>query len=685
MKTKRFLSLLLSLVMALSLTVPAFAAEGIDPAYPEVMPVVLPDPGEEYANEYDAFVEQFISDYTAAHAEEYAAFDTDAWFAENWYYWTKEEYLESFNVDEADFKDALWEEYLSPKVAKAYDAKRVEDYRAAHPGELEALDVNELLAQKGYVAPMEMYMRDWGLDTEEAVISLLTYYIQVRRGAEERRARAEAYRAEDPESWAGFDVEAYFEEEYGWWWNDKEGFMQANDLYTEEEFAEYLYVMYMDDLTWTPWRPDVTLVVNGEPFYESGIYAEGGVSFLPVDELNAILGTALEGDRLGIRAAAEAAGWDVTWNSWRNQVVLLDKAKLTKGFYDEKGAYSQQSFAKLDKLVKWMMEASKMEEGKAYRTTETVTVDATLFNTLDGDESYTLDLTVDTLVKDRVYDVTVTANLAQLMELLPKEVLDRLAYVLPKFTFQNLKTALTGCKIQMLFNMDTGALYVNAPLLALFDDSVDADTWYSFDFSSVYNEENIAAAFAMVQDLDMGELLYSSLLENSATNHWGATDAYGDFVEQRTVLAAVAGDKAITESGDTLTWKLNAQGLDEVMKSIGPWMEDADKLFKELDMTLTVKKNGEMSLSAVVRPNSEAMTGEYGRYYYYDFSDYIFNQLMDFRYTAEAKGNPDHAEGALEFHWKNLFKVEMKMKGDRKPSETAPRTAPPAGANIVKI
>ncbi len=66
----------------------------------------------EEEDDYTAFLRQFTADYRSAHPEEYAAFDPDAWFSQEWGWWTREEYMENFGVTEEGFRDAMWEEVL---------------------------------------------------------------------------------------------------------------------------------------------------------------------------------------------------------------------------------------------------------------------------------------------------------------------------------------------------------------------------------------------------------------------------------------------------------------------------------------------------------------------------------------------------------------------------------------------
>ena len=130
------------------------------------------------------------------------------------------------------------------------------------------------------------------------------------------------------------------------------------------------------------------------------------------------------------------------------------------------------------------LEANKGKEGEAQRTTSTFDFTLTAFNSLDGDETYTVTVKADLLVKDQVADLTLTADLAQLWVLLPQSVKDKMAANLPKVTFQDLPALLGGCKLRLIYNMEEGALYWNIPLLGLFDGCIEVNTWGRVDLSS---------------------------------------------------------------------------------------------------------------------------------------------------------------------------------------------------------
>ena len=82
----------------------------------------------------------WLAEFEAAHPGTIAKFDADAWFAQEYFYWTREEYMQYYDlVTEDDFKAAMLENYISELQWKEeqknqYDANKLE--LGGVPGEL---------------------------------------------------------------------------------------------------------------------------------------------------------------------------------------------------------------------------------------------------------------------------------------------------------------------------------------------------------------------------------------------------------------------------------------------------------------------------------------------------------------------------------------------------------------------
>lgn len=696
MKAKRFLSFVVSLSLAASLAVPALAQEGTE---------------DGFLDRY-AFIDQYIANAPAAED-----FDAEAWYQE-YVAWdvddmTKEEYMEWLELDEEEFRAEMWQSYawemglpIYEEAEAAYDAYVVEYYEAAHPGELESLSTEDLLARLGYtetLTPMEQFIKDWGLEGEdEARSALLSAYASERLSEEKFHADFLAYQEEYPEKWAEFDADAYFGERYAYGFDSKEEYMETMEL-SEEVFVESMFVEYVENNRWE-WEHegddnwywdgqdherDITLYANGQPV-DTDVTAADGVTYADPAVLGEILGAQFPGsDPISIRSAAEAAGWDVTWNSYRRQVVLLDRERLLTGVIVPGYGWVEEDISGLDRLAEKARTVSAQEPGQSYQTTGTVDVSYTALNSLDGDETYTAKLKVETLTRDKTCEIALSMDLTDLLGLLPKEALEEAKAQLPK-TARDLKTLLKGLKVDLIWDGETGTLYMNAPIVALMDPTpgVTADTWYAFDLSEALEAER--------EELSLAEGLYRSLLEDSGSGWAGAGDAYSDFVMEKGLFHILFGPHAVTEKNGTLTWKLDGEmisaALDAFMGATGkPGGWGDASLFKECRLEMTMDPKGNTSFDMALRPDAEGITTaiyENGDPYYSLMGGLFAWRLLgmtDFRYAASGKTSARGGTASLELHWKNSFKLALDMETTRKEVRTAPRTTPPDGAEIMEL
>ena len=697
MKAKRLLSLMLSLTLAVSLTTPALAMEA-----PAVSAEELTTTLSDY---YDPFTLEFAQQYKLDHPEEYAAFDADAWFAQEWdFYDSKAEYLADYGLTEELFREDMWVEYTTH--TEEYDAawetwqaqqatQVIEAYRSDHPGELEGLDLALLLERKGYREPLQAYMDDMGIATEEAARSqLLLEYVESRTLAQERHAQAETYRSADPASWGSFDADAYLAENYRWY--TKEEFMASwrGPFYTDEELADYLYIEFMEGKN-DPWdRRDLTLVVNGQTNYNAVVTEENWVTYTDAATLNAILGTQYpDGESVSIREAATAAGWDVVWNATGSEVVLLDRERLRSGnIYPQDLDIPAPDFTAFDGLMNRLLSDGSYDADKTYRVDQTQKLTFTALNSLDGDETATATLTGRITLSAAALEAEYTLSCAQLLELLSPQVQAQLEGALPKFKREDVKSLLTAGKLTLRADLKTGDTYLHAPILGLLDDSFAGDTW-------VHTQADFSQALALLDmaregSWDTKAFLYDTLLASS--NHsWSAQSAYLSFQQSYSMLSALTGPHFLTEKNGVYTWTLNGDALALLGSSVAGYMaqEDQDfgKFFKEFNVTLRVDKNAQVTLDMAIRPDMDALGAYIAAEASYGGTDpaqtalitWVMN-LLDFRAAAHASGDNHSMTEESSFHWKNQFKATVDSKTTRRTTDAAPSALPPKEANIVE-
>lgn len=716
---KKLLALCMTLALVLGLACPAWAAEGTYTVNGEPVPT-LPaeaDPADYFtvdvADLLDGAMDpalaetslylsetEFTEQYLEEHPEHYAAFDPDAYFEEYWGgdYYTKEEYMTDYALTtQEEFKQDMWQEYLwslssqydelSQEVAEAYGAYLVETYRAGHPGELEGLTQEELLLRKGYThdqTPAEQFMEDWGLDsTEEVLPALLTEYVRDRLAVEGTHAAFLLYQEQYPEKWEVFDAAAWLAEEWTWY-DSKEDYMNAHGLRSEQEFVEDMFVDYVSTEAWK-WEPDtppyepvvssdpLTLTANGQAVEGAVLTAENGVSYTDAATLNAILGTDLTGDKIAIREAAAAAGWDAGWNPIYNTVYLLDKEAVM--------GQLEEATAAVTAVLDWAKaHQPALENGQALKSTETAEVVLTAFNSLDGDETYSVTVTVESVMDNGGMSVTAKADVADLLKLLEEDALTAAAEEMPDLTLGELKSLLAGVEVKLYWDFAQGMALVYAPVMALFLEEWEAETWYAIDLGT----ESAALMGDGVYDFDMAGMLYAALLEDSQDSWFGPEGAYMEFMTAVEALKGICGKDTLITDGSTVTWQVTTQDMNALMAQAAG---TEGSFFKDYHITVTMREDGHMAADVGMRPDMEGMTRAMGAAspYLDEGAQALIGWalgLFDCRVTAASEGTVEAATATAEYHWKNQFKLTVESESKQTVTDESPAQILPADAAV---
>ena len=686
-QSSKLTALALSLAMALSLVLPAGAIQVPAPLKPPSSAVLAEQNTATYLS-WDEFLFQYVEN----HPELYENFDADAWFAAEYPWEDKEEFVQQYmdTADEATFKKYMWTSYLSKlssyseaygddplyqEIDAAYGSYLIDVYEARHPGELNKLKTKDLLARYGYtktLTPTEQFMKAWNLSSKEQVRPmLLSEYTSDRLRAEEHHTLALTYQALYPEQWAGFDADAWFAAEYALW--DKAEYINDFTLLTEEEFQENMFVNYVASESWKwtlPWDDNLqstTLLVNGQPV-EADITYVDTAACTDADTLNAILGTSLSGDCLPICQTAETAGWDAVWNPSCRMIALYRQEDLPQG-----------DFAQFDTLMNQLLSTFQAEKGQAYQTTETTTLKFTALNSLDGDKTATARITTELIQKDAHYELTMTINAADLLRLLPKRTLDALN---SQLDHTDLSSLLRSCKITLLINAETGDIYLNAPILGLLDDAFPSQSWLRW---------NAGQSLRLLTDIgrlewDTNHYLYQTLLRESASSQWGQWIPYASYLQSQNILGGLLAPQYFTQRGGTITWALNAESLRAAFpEELGA---AAMSIFKEYEVKLSVDRNGKMTADAAIRLDTDALAQLIlENSYDPGFSSSALTSwavgLFDFRMESHASGNADRSSSTALFHWKNQFKLEITSNSSRQRTSANPKAEPPKGSEIL--
>lgn len=284
-----------------------------------------------------------------------------------------------------------------------------------------------------------------------------------------------------------------------------------------------------------------------------------------------------------VRFAAQSLGALVGWDKDTKTVNIIDQHKLEQT-YSKKftllDRYSKEASALMgDSLSfsgKLNLELSVEEEGQV--------MPILMSGTISGGSNQQL----------ANMKATFSLDLDKLLKELGSELDDE-----DKAQLELLK----NIELNYIINLNTGMLYLNAPVLAQVDPSFKADTWFSVSINDFYKQ-------TLGLDLDLKELMQNkqnvsicqAMLQGAtATLDMDDLESYDQLVQALNTCEDLMGDKAFTKNGDTYTAKtsLSQNGaeitfqidLKETQGKLGGITVNLTAKDDEANMVMTVKQD----------------------------------------------------------------------------------------------
>ena len=566
---KKLLSVLLTLALTLSLSVPALAAAPAEVPLPDLMDpplsvedtMVIRDSGYPMDAETVAWLE--------AHPEEAAAMEAnlDQW-AETWGYSSVAEMAAAWGESEAYIGDMLLEEQAGMTMAREARQTAMTEYAAAHPGYLDGFDPDAWLrtAYPDYKDPDEAFMADHELADRATFEDYMKEdYTNHLIWMEDLRNDIDAALAENAAALDGFDVDAYFAEEYPYY-DSQEAFMADYGLLDRAEFETYLtweYLIYYAAPA-EPWTDESKEALGGVPG-ELGImvngtyltfdaekpYAENGVTYVPAAQLGEALGLTLTGDYVPLRETAQAAGCEIWWDQDYETAVVIDPAALAEAI---DGGFTALNGVLANSTLDW----------ERWAETEDWTVTLTLFDSLNGDKTYPMTLTQENLYGPEGLQATGNYDLSALMTLL--EGLGLLEYV--GEDERNVVAAVLSGDYELRWDMESGDMAFTASclsdLLSIMGTPYPKDLWFTLDGETTAElTELLSGLMDREEPITVGALTW--VLTRSTT--YGSPVFYWrDAMDFAGALALFLGDDALVREGDAWVLRL---GMDDLAALLG--------------------------------------------------------------------------------------------------------------------
>ena len=625
---KKLLSLLLALALTLSLAAPALADETQAPLWQQAgYPSLEEYLDAEYYTEaqyyaYDATpAEQksWLAAWLAAHPGGADGFDADAYFAAEYYgYDGKADYMEHWGLAT---QEEFYNDLLCSWIADGEQATWAQDQWAA-------LQADQPQRTALFLTQVDQYVKDdWGYDSLTALLADGSYF----------SSREEAY--------------LYLFDS----WNDSWAYAQE----VEAERSARLTV-----LGGVPGQYNV--LVNGKclAFGARAPKLIDGVLSVPADLLQKTLGVLVKGNADGyapLRGTAEAAGWEVLWDQEYQTAVLVDTAAQL--------ADLQGEFSQADALFTRLLELGKQVPGQSYRTDSSAELALTLFDTLNGDKTYSVKLRGEALARDGALSATLTVDAASLLGLVTAEQVKALFG--DSLSLSKLKELAQACKIELIFDPQEEMLYLRAPALAqLTGGKVPAlGQWISVDLGGL-----LAPQTTELPQLSalLSSLIYSQALSETSYGYWASPiDFYDHLKTIRAQYVALMGNGRFTEKNGTLTYSLDAKTVNALLRDSADDLYGAapmGDLFKACDFTLSLNKDGRLNMDV----NVESDYGQMG-----DYGPFAALLVGNLRYRATASATAGSYQSDMELHWQNHLKLTCDAAAQTRPVGDAPPSAPP--------
>ncbi|WP_417094169.1 hypothetical protein [Intestinimonas timonensis] len=580
---KKLISILLTLALTLSLSAPALAAapeevplpDLVDPPLPVEDSLVIGDSGYPMDAETVAWLE--------AHPEEAAQLEAnlEQWAMTSWGYASVAEMAEAWGESEAYIRDMLLEEQVGTAMYREEQQAAQAEYAAAHPGYLDGFDPDAWLrtAYPDYRDPEEAFMADYGLADRATFEDYMKEdYTSHLIWIEDLQSDIDAALAEAPAALDGFDVDDYFTQEYPYY-SDQEEFMADYGLLDRTEFETYLtweYLIYYAAPEGNdPWTDDLKESLGGVPG-ELGImvngtyltftgdkpYAEDGVTYVPAAELGEALDLELTGDYVPLRETAQAAGCEIWWDQAYETAVVMDPDVLV--------AAIDSGFTALNGVL-----AKNTLDWERWAETEDWNVTLTMFDTLNGDKTYPMTLTQESLYGPEGLQTTGEYDLSALMTLL--EQMGLLEYV--GEDERKVVSAVLSGDYELRWDTETGAMAFTASclpeLLSMMGTPYPKELWFTLDGETT---EELTGLLSDLMDQEepvtVGALVW--YLYASTTAPWSDPVLYwSEATELAAGMSILLGDDALVREGDAWVLRL---GMSELAGLLGYSEEDYDYL-----------------------------------------------------------------------------------------------------------
>ncbi len=345
-----------------------------------------------------------------------------------------------------------------------------------------------------------------------------------------------------------------------------------------------------------------------------------------------------------IRFISEALGYEVGWDGDFQTTVLLDRAALA--------AEIDKDFTILNKVQ--ANQGAAMEEGKNYQADLKGNLTVTAFDTINGNKTYTADLSGK-------QNFNTEAASAQVSLKLSDNVKDELVKLLISANegdtanlSEQVNLVLDGLEDMEIILTRKGLGWFR---MASLDKLAGVDNvWLGLDLGAELSE----MAFAQTGETTIGSALTGVLDENSVIS----VAALGSTVG---MMTALYGDDTFTTDGGVSTRTIGVDDLMALYEDMGlsaDDMEEAKAAFEEYQITVKVDSKGGVDMTCTVETAAQA-------------------GVPAIKLTMDAKQDAGNATLNMSLHIANLGEGKLTLTQTWGTTIENPEDQPPEGSNVV--
>lgn len=648
-KLTKLLAMALCVVMALSLTLPAFALEDLSPPLWQQfgyssMEEMLTDwemTEEEYAAmvadelEYEESLREEEAERLAwleAHADEAAAFDPYAFYEEEFGAdYPAEEYIADAGFTPEQFREDMLAVWMDARMYEEEQAQVLADFIAAHPREYAAFDPYRYCVDNLYYESAQEYMDLWKMTPEEFEREMLEYWmweIQSQESQLEYVAQEKEIRGGSRDG-VNVMVDGLcipFPDARPEITNDRTmvplaaamEYLGAEVSYRQDEHAAAISMPEKSFYLYHKIGSAELIITDAQP---GGSEPEDMV----IQTVRMDVPSYIKEGRTMVPVAffAQALGYEVFWDDAYKTAVLLDR--------DAAIARIDEQFTLVNRILYALSGDSLVKDGQSIRSDLDMKLSLTLLDSMNGDEKFDVTMSADILSNDVAAEGTYEMDMQELFDL----VLD-ISNEISELTeeeqalYDQYQALLSKMTFELIVSMEDSRLYMRSPLFSAMELVESDDTWVSVAFGD----------FIVDEDFTLGTLAitYAFMDVTSPFRAWD--EAVGGLTD----LLDVVGDDCFTKSGSTYSIQ---------------WSEEDEYMSGSAQLKITPVGERDCRFSLTFDLNSD-----------------------EFTVDADLSGASGKLDADLDVHVKNLLKLVLDVTGRMTATSKQPASAPPAGDDI---